>query len=141
MKIVEESNKSSINWAQRFNWSDKLILIVEDVEANHLFISSALSRTNAKMLWAKNGKDAVKLALENPDIDLVLMDIRLPELDGYEATKQIKAFRKNLPIIAQTAYVMSNEKGKVLQAGCDDLITKPIRLKVLLETVAKHLIQ
>lgn len=138
---MEESNKSSINWAQRFNWSDKLILIVEDVEANHLFISSALSRTNAKMLWAKNGKDAVKLALENPDIDLVLMDIRLPELDGYEATKQIKAFRKNLPIIAQTAYVMSNEKGKVLQAGCDDLITKPIRLKVLLETVAKHLIQ
>lgn len=136
---MEESNKSSVNWAQRFNWSDKLILIVEDVEANHLFISSALSRTNAKMMWAKNGKDAVKLALENPDIDLVLMDIRLPELDGYEATRQIKAFRKTLPIIAQTAYVMSNEKGKVLQAGCDDLITKPIRLKVLLETVAKHL--
>lgn len=136
---MEESSKSSVTWSQKFNWSNKLILIVEDVEANHLFISSALRKTNAKMLWAKNGKEAVKLALENPDIDLVLMDIRLPELDGYEATRQIKNFRKTLPIIAQTAYVMSNEKGKVLQAGCDDLITKPIRLKVLLETVAKYL--
>ncbi|MFW6227439.1 MAG: response regulator [Bacteroidota bacterium] len=136
---MEESTKSSVTWSEKFNWSKKLILIVEDVEANHLFISSALKKTNAKMLWAKNGKEAVKLALENPDIDLVLMDIRLPELDGYEATRQIKNFRSTLPIIAQTAYVMSNEKGKVLQAGCDDLITKPIRLKVLLETVAKYL--
>lgn len=134
-----ESSKSSVTWNQKFNWSDKLILIVEDVEANHLFISSALKKTGAKMLRAKDGKEAVKLALENPDVDLVLMDIRLPELDGYEATRQIKEFRKNLPIIAQTAYVMSNEKGKVLQVGCDDLITKPIRLKVLLETAAKYL--
>lgn len=139
MIVVQESGQTSVKWSQNFDWSDKMILIVEDVEANHLFISSALKKTNAKMLWAKNGKEAVKMVIENPDINLVLMDIRLPELDGYEATRQIKEFRKNLPIIAQTAYVMSNEKGKVLQAGCDDLITKPIRLKVLLETVSKYL--
>ncbi|MFW6019364.1 MAG: response regulator, partial [Bacteroidales bacterium] len=99
---MEESSKPSVKWSQNFNWSDKLILIVEDVEANHLFIASALKKTNARMLWAKNGNDAVKQVLENPDIDLVLMDIRLPEIDGYEATRQIKAFRPKLPIIAQT---------------------------------------
>jgi len=63
----------------------------------------------------------------------------LPELDGYEATRQIKAFRPNIPIIAQTAYVMTNEKGKVLQAGCDDLITKPIQINILLSTVDKYI--
>lgn len=136
---MQEPEKKSVKWSQNFNWSDKLILIVEDVEANYLFISSALKKTNTKMLWAKDGKEAVKLVLENPDIDLVLMDIRLPELDGYEATRQIKGFRQSLPIIAQTAYVMTNEKGKVLQAGCDDLITKPIRLKVLLQTISKYM--
>lgn len=113
--------------------------MVEDEEANHLFIAAALKKTRVRLLWAKNGREAVRMALENPDLDLVLMDIRLPEIDGYEATRQIKEINKNLPIIAQTAYVMSNEKGKVLQAGCDDLITKPIRLKTLLEKVAKYL--
>lgn len=122
-----------------YDWSDKLILIVEDVEANHLFISSALKRTHAQLLWAKNGLEAVQMCKDYENIDLVLMDIRLPELDGYEATRQIKVFRPMLPIIAQTAYVMVNEKGKVLQAGCNDLITKPIRLFELFTTVSKYL--
>ena len=129
----------STDWRNKYDWSDKLILIVEDIEANHMFIAAALKRTNAQLLWAKNGMEAVDMCREYETIDLVLMDIRLPKLDGYEATKQIKAFRSNLPIIAQAAYVMSNEKGKVLQAGCDDLITKPIRLNVLISTVAKYI--
>ncbi|MFO8087085.1 MAG: response regulator [Bacteroidales bacterium] len=137
--VLKDKSQKPINWAQNLDWSNKLILIVEDEEANHLFISSALKRTKAKQLWAKDGEEAVKLVLENPDINLVLMDIRLPKLDGYEATRQIKKFRGNLPIIAQTAYVMANEKGKVLQAGCDDLLTKPIRLNQLLEKVASYL--
>ena len=132
-------NTSSSDWRNRYDWSDKLILIVEDIEANHMFIAAALKRTKAQLLWAKDGMEAVDLCKEYETIDLVLMDIRLPKLDGYEATRRIKKFRPNLPIIAQTAYVMANEKGKVLQAGCDDLITKPIRLKVLISTVAKYL--
>jgi CheY-like chemotaxis protein len=127
------------NWKTKYDWSDKLILIVEDVEANHKFIAAALKRTNAQLLWAKNGREAIELAKEYESIDLILMDIRLPEIDGYEATRKIKEFRPNIPIIAQTAYVMSNEKGQVLQAGCDDLITKPIRLNVLLKTVEKYI--
>lgn len=129
----------SEDWRTKYDWSDKLILIVEDIEANHMFIAAALKRTNAQLLWAKDGMQAVEMCKEYESINLVLMDIRLPKLDGYEATKQIKKFRPNLPIIAQTAYVMSNEKGKVLQAGCDDLITKPIRLNVLISTVSKYI--
>jgi two-component system cell cycle response regulator DivK len=129
----------SNDWRTKYDWSDKLILIVEDIEANHMFIAAALKKTNAQLLWAKDGMEAVEMCNEYETIDLVLMDIRLPKLDGYEATREIKKFRPNLPIIAQTAYVMSNEKGKVLQAGCDDLITKPIRLKVLITTVAKYI--
>ncbi len=127
------------DWRTKYDWSDKLILIVEDIEANHMFIAAALKRTNAQLLWAKDGQEAVEMAQEYESIDLILMDIRLPRLDGYEATRQIKSFRPNVPIIAQTAYVMSNEKGKVLQAGCDDLITKPIRLNILIQTLAKYL--
>lgn len=137
--MEKKSVNSSVTWSRKFDWSRKLVLVVEDEEANHLFIAAALKKTRVRLLWAKNGREAVRMALENPDLDLVLMDIRLPEIDGYEATRQIKEINKNLPIIAQTAYVMSNEKGKVLQAGCDDLITKPIRLKTLLEKVAKYL--
>ena len=131
--------KDSNDWRNKYDWSDKLILIVEDIEANHMFIAAALKRTNAQLLWAKDGMEAVEMCREYETIDLVLMDIRLPKLDGYEATRQIKGFRPDVPIIAQTAYVMSNEKGKVLQAGCDDLITKPIRLNILISTVAKYI--
>lgn len=134
-----EPNSKVSDLRNKYDWSDKLILIVEDVEANHMFIAAALSRTNAQLLWAKNGLEAVNMCREFENIDLVLMDIRLPELDGYEATRQIKVFRPMLPIIAQTAYVMANEKGKVLQAGCNDLITKPIRLFELFTVVAKYL--
>ncbi|MCF8296892.1 MAG: response regulator [Saprospiraceae bacterium] len=133
------SNDKFFDWDNKFNWSGKLILIVEDVEANHMFISAALSKTKVDMLWAQDGLEAVEMCRNHPEISLVLMDIRLPELDGYQATQQIKEFRPDLPIIAQTAYVMSNEKGKVLQAGCDDLITKPIKINVLLTTVKKYI--
>lgn len=124
---------------KNLDWSKKIILLVEDEDANHIFIASALEKTRVKLLWAKDGREAIDMVHDHPNIDLILMDIRMPELDGYEATRQIKAFKPNMPIVAQTAYVMSNEKGKVLQAGCDDLIVKPIRLKTLLTVCAKYL--
>lgn len=124
---------------KNLDWSKRTILLVEDEDASHIFIASALEKTRVKLLWAKDGREAIDMVHEHPNIDLILMDIRMPELDGYEATRQIKAFKPNIPIVAQTAYVMSNEKGKVLQAGCDDLIVKPIRLRVLLTVCAKYL--
>lgn len=121
------------------DWSNKTILLVEDEEEHHVFISSALKKTKVNLLWAKDGREAIDMVMDNPKIDLILMDIRLPEVDGYEASRQIKYLKPKIPIVAQTAYVMSNEKGKVLQAGCDDLIKKPIRLKTLIDVCIKYL--
>lgn len=134
--MTESTDRLNLN---NLDWSKKTILLVEDEDANHIFIASALEKTRVNLLWAKDGREAIDMVHEHPEIELILMDIRMPELDGYEATRQIKSFKPNIPIVAQTAYVMSNEKGKVLQAGCDDLIVKPIRLKVLLSVCAKYL--
>jgi len=85
------------------------------------------------------GLDAVRICEENSEIDIVLMDLKLPLMTGIEATKKIKKIRPELPIIAQTAYAFSEDKKVALQAGCDGFITKPIDNNVLLETVMEHL--
>lgn len=120
-----------------FDWFDKLILIVEDLETNHMLIDNILKRTNCRVLWAMDGESAVELCREHEDIDLVLMDIRLPGIDGYEATRQIRQFRPNLPIIAQSAYIYDNNKHKVFEAGCNDFIVKPIKKDILLKKCDK----
>lgn len=120
------------------NWDNKVILVVEDVDTNKLFFDAALRKTNAKILWAMDGQEAVDLFKANA-VDLVLMDLQLPVKDGYTATREIKAFKPDVPIIAQTAHVMSGEREKCLEAGCDDYLSKPIRLNVLMETLSRYL--
>ena len=127
--------KSDLN----YNWEDKTILIVEDDEANYLLLRKTLETTNAKIIHAENGKDAVNYCKSHPEIDVVLMDIRMPVMDGIEATSQIKQFRNDLPIIVQTAFTMSSEKEKSFKAGCDDYISKPINTKELYATICKHI--
>jgi len=121
------------------NLKEKIILIVEDIESNHLLIEKSLSKKGLQTLWATDGLTAVSLCCEFDNIDLVLMDLRLPKMDGYEATRQIRKCRKDLPIIAQTAYVMPYEKAKVLEAGCNDLITKPFRADDIMNIVMKYI--
>ncbi|WP_462280605.1 response regulator [Salinivirga cyanobacteriivorans] len=121
--------------AETYDWSDIQILVAEDEQNNFMFIKEALKNTGAKIIWAEDGQKAVEEAQRNPKIDLVLMDIKMPKLNGYEATKQIKKIRSDLPIIAQTAYAMSDEKDLSLQAGCDEYLTKPIRPKKLLKKI------
>lgn len=121
------------------SWEYKKILIAEDEETNYLFIEAILEDTRANLLWAKNGVDAIKLFSENPDIDLILMDIKMPSMDGISATKKIREVNTKVPIIAQTAYAMSEDKSKCLNAGCDDYLTKPINHMVLLSTIKKYL--
>lgn len=121
------------------DWSDKTILIAEDEDINYMFLAEALNFTQAKVIWAKDGKETIKICKTDPKIDLILMDVKMPEMDGYEATKSIKQFRPDLPIIAQTAYAMAGEREKAFQAECDDFITKPIRPKKLLNTLSKYL--
>lgn len=119
--------------------SGKNILIVEDDFSSYSYLQAALNRLKTKLIWAKDGAMAVKLCKEMPEIDLVLMDIQLPKLTGFEATPLIKNIRPDLPIIAQTAYTMSGEETKCYEAGCDDYLAKPIIPGELIQKVCKYL--
>lgn len=118
------------------------ILIVEDEEINYFYLETLLEdfEFNTKVLHAKNGQEAVDICKANPDIALVLMDIRMPVMNGYEATKHIKEFRSDLKIIAQTAYSTREDKDKAIQAGCNDFYSKPISEEVLSEIIYRYLI-
>jgi hypothetical protein len=85
-----------------------------------------MSRNSEKVLIAENGYDAVEMVKMNPDLDLVLMDIKMPLMDGYEATRQIRKFNKKVPIIAQTAYGLSGDRAMAIEAGCTEYISKPV---------------
>lgn len=137
--IPMDARKENIKQEKKlkYKWDNRRILIVEDIEVNHKLIDSILrKKTHADIVWAMNGQEAVNIVKENNDIDLVLMDIRLPVMSGYQATREIRKICNDIPIIAQTAYVMEDEKDKVLDVGCDDLVTKPLRKKLLLEKIA-----
>ncbi len=131
---MSENLSSSLNQ----DWGEKIILVVEDVDTNKIFFDAALRKTSATILWAKDGKEAIDMYKDN-DIDLILMDLQLPVMDGYTATREIKKINSEVPIIAQTAHVMSGEREKCLEAGCDDYLAKPIRLQILMETLSKYL--
>lgn len=115
------------------------ILIAEDVESNYLYLNAVLSKINAQIYWAKNGQEAIEIIRTEKDIDLILMDLQMPELNGYEATQIIKKEQPQIPIIAQTAFAMSDDREKALNAGCDDYLAKPIKSKDLLNIVEKYL--
>jgi CheY-like chemotaxis protein len=116
------------------------ILIAEDVESNFLYLKAVLSKLNATIFWAKNGLEAVEICDdENNQIDLVFMDLQMPEMNGYEATQVLKKKYPMLPIVAQTAFAMSDDREKALDAGCDDYLAKPIKSKDLLAVVEKFL--
>lgn len=120
-------------------WEEKTILVTEDTPMNYKLIEIILRRTKAKLIWAKNGLEAVEACKAHPEIDAVLMDIQLPVMDGYEATSAIKSLRPNLPIITQTAFSLNNERYKSLQAGADAFLTKPIDALKLIDTLQKYL--
>jgi len=121
------------------NLNFKTILIAEDDESSYEYLSTVLKDFTEEILWAKNGEQAVKICKENPSIDLILMDVNMPIMNGYEATKAIKKFRPNLPIIAQTAYAISGDMEKAIENGCDDYISKPIKKEELFMLLKKYL--
>ncbi|OFX24373.1 MAG: hypothetical protein A2041_09910 [Bacteroidetes bacterium GWA2_31_9b] len=121
------------------DWSMKKLLVVEDTPSNFILIENYLRSTRINILWAKSGKEAITLFKENPQIDIVLMDIQLPGINGYEATKLIKAQNKDVPVIAQTAYALSGEREYSINEGCDDYISKPIKQENLIEILIMFL--
>ena len=120
-----------------YNWENKTILIAEDIDFNYLFLASALRYTKARTIWAKNGKMAIEMCQDNK-VDLVLMDIQMPMMNGFDATKKIKELYPELPVIAQTAFAMDYEKSKILESGCDDYLPKPISLEKLFAKIDKY---
>lgn len=116
------------------------ILLCEDDEHNQLYFRELFHNTNANILFARNGIEAVNICIEHPSVDLVLMDLKMPEMNGWDATKIIKKNRPELPVIAQTAYALSSENLQFSQQGFDDYITKPIKKAELFEKIAYFLV-
>jgi len=114
------------------------ILIAEDDETSEMLLSITLKAFSKEVIDVRTGNEAVKICRNNPDIDLILMDIQLPDLNGYEATRQIRQFNKDVIIIAQTAFGLSGDREKAIEAGCNDYISKPINKVELLSLIYKY---
>ncbi len=123
------------------NWQDKTILIVEDVISNYDYLRLTLEKTKAKILHAENGLVAVEMCKKDKNIDVVLMDLHLPVMSGFAATREIKKCCKNITVIAQTAFVLANERKKSFESGCDEYIPKPIRPNELILKIKNCLIK
>lgn len=141
--LIQKTHHDDKNFSQEtlsFDWTNKTFLVVEDERTNYNLLVIMLRPSKVKIIWAQDGREAVELMQIHKDsIDLVLMDIRLPILNGYDATRAIKSIRPEVPVIAQTAYAMDVEVTKAIEAGCNDYVTKPIDRNLLLERIALHL--
>ena len=124
---------------QNFKPLNKTILVTEDQDSNFQLLEVLLEMWGIKTIRAKNGQEAVDFCENYKKIDLVLMDVRLPDFSGLKATQLIKKKNPDLPIIAQTAYAILGDREKALEAGCDEYITKPIRKERLFELLWQFL--
>jgi CheY-like chemotaxis protein len=115
------------------------MLIVEDDFSSRLYLNKILEREGVVLFNAADGNEAIDIAGKNPDIEVILMDIQLPVMDGYTATEKIRGFRKEVVIIAQTAYGMLGDKEKIIASGFDDFIIKPIMARNLIDKIIENL--
>ena len=113
-------------------------LIAEDDKISAMLISKEMDKYSKKVIKAQNGLEAVEMFQENPDTDLILMDIQMPVMNGYIATQEIRKINKDVIIIAQSAFALSGDKDKALVAGCNDYLTKPINRIELLTLLQKY---
>jgi CheY-like chemotaxis protein len=117
----------------------KKILIAEDDSANYLFIESYLKQAKSEILWARDGEQMLELFRSEPDLDLILLDLRMPNLNGIDAIRIIRKANKDIPVIALTAYAFADDREKSLEAGCNDYLTKPVKVEQLSDTLSKYL--
>lgn len=137
-KQTEMSNVNSNETAFPYDWKGRTILIAEDIDFSFLYIEAVLRRTGARVLWAQNGREAIEMVKVNPSIDIALMDIHMPIMNGYDATKEIVKIRPDLPVIAQTAFVLPDDVKACYAAGCAGYLAKPIRREQLLNTLTDY---
>ena len=132
-------DEKPVNERAAYNFTGAGILIVEDDPVSHAFLTELFQQTGADLYHAADGLEAVNQFRKIKNIDLVIMDIQLPEMDGFEATRVIRSMKSNIPVIAQTAFAMSDDKEKMKQAGFDDYVSKPIDINQLLAIVHRWL--
>lgn len=120
------------------NWENKIILVVDDTKMNFVVLKTQLRKTNANVVWIENGYDAVQYVKNGNKADLILMDIRMPVMDGIEASRTIKEFNPGIPIVIQTASVMGSAFDDIAFSMCDDTIFKPIDATKLIDIITKQ---
>lgn len=128
-----ERKKSELS----FNWKGKTILIAEDEDSNFHFLEAILKKTKAEILWAPDGLKFLEIMDQNTNIDLVLLDIKMPGINGFNAIKVIRQQNISIPVIAQTAFNQPEDKQRCLESGCDDYLAKPIDRDLLLSKISK----
>ena len=138
VEIIQNLEDASLRNTEECNKRKLNILIVEDEESSRLLLTEIMEQYSSIILYAKTGTAAVEVCRLNQFIDLVLMDVKLPEINGYEATKQIREFNQEVIIIAQTAFALSSEREKAIEAGCNGYISKPIDTALLVELMKTH---
>lgn len=123
-----------------YSWKGKVIVVVEDDEPNYKYFEFLLKEVNADVIWVKNGLDAIETCCSTDQkIDLVLMDVLIPFVNGADATREIRKYQKDLPVIAISAYDTFDNREKCFLAGCNEFLTKPVLPEKLLETMACYL--
>ena len=128
-----------MNFSTNYNWEGKILLVVEDEDFNFIFLEEILMDTKAKVIRARDGQEAFDLVQSLPEIDLILMDMQMPIMNGYDATRNIKKLNNEMPIIAQTAYHYGEAYEEIMAAGCDDFVSKPIDIGGLKEMIQRFL--
>lgn len=132
-------NNASDSIRGDINWQGKNILIVEDDQVCFSYLDVLLKPTRATIYHAMEGQQAVNLCNDHPEIDIVLMDVRLPGMNGLDATREITSIRHDLPVIAQTAYASDEDQAAAFSAGCWDFIAKPIPANDMIKMIKKYL--
>ena len=142
LKVSEKPDidfKETVPVKESISLKDKRILIAEDDMANYKLLEAILAKTEVNLLWAKDGLEAVNLLNSGKVFDLVMMDLRMPNMDGFQAAREIRQFNKRIPVVAVTAYSMGDEMKMAIDSGFNDYLTKPVNPEKLIDTVAKHI--
>jgi CheY-like chemotaxis protein len=126
---------------QGHDWTGKTILVVEDDEANYLYFKSLLKKTGAKLIWEKNGHEALRTVQEIGSIDLILMDVLIPFINGIDVTREIRKQKNTVPVIIITAYTSKEIRQNSYMAGCNEFLTKPVLPNELLKIISKYFYQ
>ena len=138
-EIIEVKTDHKPEKIDLINLSGKKILVAEDDSANYLYIESLLKKTNATIIWAKDGLQVLEILKSGELFDLIIMDIRMPAMNGIEATLKIRESNKFVPVVALTAYAFTNDRTEAIEAGCNDYLSKPVTVESLSTVLSKYL--